>query len=244
MYKNYIFDLYGTLIDIHTDEELAFLWEKLSVIFRMLGINHSGNTLKKLYQKLVLQEQTNTFEKAKMLYPKTEISLHDIEISVENVIKNLFMEQNVTIEKQQIQDIAIFFRSLSLEYIHLFAGAAELLDRLHSSGKKIYLLSNAQRVFTEPEMKMLGIYDIFDGILYSSDVGFKKPSNLFYQTLFDKFSLKKEDSVMIGNEQKADIEGAARFGIDSMYIHTNQSAPLTGKLPSGCKKLQNINEVF
>ncbi len=210
----------------------------------MLGVNYSVIPLKKLYQKLVLQEQANAFEKAKALYPKLEIPLHDIEISVENVIKTLFMEQNVTIEKQQIQDIAIFFRSLSLEYIHLFAGAADLLGRLHSAGKKIYLLSNAQRVFTEPEMKMLGIYDIFDGILYSSDVGFKKPSNLFYQALFDKFSLGKEDSVMIGNEQTADIEGATRFGIDSMYIHTNQSTPLTGRLPSRCRKIQSINEVF
>ena len=26
-YKNYIFDLYGTLIDIHTDENEMMLWE-------------------------------------------------------------------------------------------------------------------------------------------------------------------------------------------------------------------------
>ena len=28
MYQNYIFDLYGTLADIHTDEEQPLLWEK------------------------------------------------------------------------------------------------------------------------------------------------------------------------------------------------------------------------
>ena len=28
-YENYIFDLYGTLVDIHTDEEKTELWEKL-----------------------------------------------------------------------------------------------------------------------------------------------------------------------------------------------------------------------
>ena len=28
-YKNYIFDLYGTPVDIHTDEEQELLWEKL-----------------------------------------------------------------------------------------------------------------------------------------------------------------------------------------------------------------------
>ena len=28
MYKNYIFDLYGTLVDINTDENKRYLWDK------------------------------------------------------------------------------------------------------------------------------------------------------------------------------------------------------------------------
>ena len=31
MYQNYIFDLYGTLVDIHTNEKKAYLWKKLSL---------------------------------------------------------------------------------------------------------------------------------------------------------------------------------------------------------------------
>lgn len=30
MYKNYIFDLYGTLLDIHTNESKKYLWEKMT----------------------------------------------------------------------------------------------------------------------------------------------------------------------------------------------------------------------
>ena len=33
IYKNYIFDLYGTLVDIHTDEEQELLWEKLALFY-------------------------------------------------------------------------------------------------------------------------------------------------------------------------------------------------------------------
>ena len=32
-YKNYIFDLYGTPVDIHTDEEQELLWEKLALFY-------------------------------------------------------------------------------------------------------------------------------------------------------------------------------------------------------------------
>lgn len=31
MYQNYIFDLYGTLVDIHTNEKKAYLWKELSL---------------------------------------------------------------------------------------------------------------------------------------------------------------------------------------------------------------------
>lgn len=244
MYQNYIFDLYGTLVDIHTDEENPFLWEKLSSVFKMNGAFYNGRELKKRYHELVLQEQNYSFANAKHLYPNEEISINDIEISIENVINQLFAERKTTINKQQLQDICIFFRSLSLEYICLFEGVKELLGQLHNAGRKIYLLSNAQRVFTEPEMKMLGIYNSFDGILYSSDAGLKKPSALFYKALFDKFSLGKKYSVMTGNEKIADIDGASSFGIDSIYIHTNQSVPFTGKLPPRCRQIQNIAEVF
>ena len=32
-YDNYIFDLYGTLVDIHTDESDTAIWEKLAMFY-------------------------------------------------------------------------------------------------------------------------------------------------------------------------------------------------------------------
>ena len=93
-------------------------------------------------------------------------------------------------------------------------------------------------------MKMLGIYELFDGILYSSDAGVKKPSHYFFEDLFEKYGLKKEDSVMIGNEYEADILGADAFGITSMYVHTSQSGKRPEKLPDGCMEIAVIGEVF
>lgn len=33
MYKNYVFDLYGTLIDINTDEWSIDIWEKMAIYY-------------------------------------------------------------------------------------------------------------------------------------------------------------------------------------------------------------------
>ena len=37
MYSTYIFDLYGTLVDIHTDESKKILWEKLALFYGFYG---------------------------------------------------------------------------------------------------------------------------------------------------------------------------------------------------------------
>ena len=107
-----------------------------------------------------------------------------------------------------------------------------MLDTLKAHGKKIYLLSNAQRVFTENELNMFGLDKYFDGVCISSDEECSKPDAHYYQTLFDRCGLKKEESIMIGNDYISDIGGAADFGIDSLYIHQSISPEIKGELRS------------
>ena len=37
MYKNYFFDLYGTLVDIRTDEQKPSLWRDLAEFYSLCG---------------------------------------------------------------------------------------------------------------------------------------------------------------------------------------------------------------
>lgn len=37
VYKNYIFDFYGTLVDILTDEKDPALWDKLAQLTKLMG---------------------------------------------------------------------------------------------------------------------------------------------------------------------------------------------------------------
>ena len=77
-----------------------------------------------------------------------------------------------------------------MKYVRLYAHAKELLEALRAAGKRVYLLSNAQRTFTEYEMRYLGIYDLFDGVQISSDHGCKKPDERFFRILLERFGLK------------------------------------------------------
>ena len=60
-YKNYIFDLYGTLIDIHTDENDMSLWEEMSKIYSCYGSDYEPDELQSRYLALVREEEKQDF---------------------------------------------------------------------------------------------------------------------------------------------------------------------------------------
>ena len=224
MYKNYIFDLYGTLIDINTDEWCDDLWKKMAILYGYKGAHYTYDELKSEYLNLVSLE--------KVAVRKRHPEYNVVDIKIEKVFKKLFTQKGVKVTKAQVAFVAEAFRCYSTKYIKLYDGVIDLLDTLKAKGKKIYLLSNAQRYFTENELNMLGLTEYFDGICISSDEECSKPDSCYYKTLFDRYGLKKSESIMIGNDYISDIGGAAHFGIDSLYIHQSISPDIEGELRS------------
>ena len=212
MYKNYIFDLYGTLIDINTNEWNANLWKKMQEFYAFHGAVYKTVDLKREYFRICEEEEKKMSDKYD--YP---------EIKVQNVFMKLFQNKGIDIDMNTCIVAGQFFRIISTKYIRLYDGVVEMLELLKKNNKKKYLLSNAQQIISEYEMKYLDIYKYFDGIVFSSDEECRKPSKTFYNIVLNRYNLKKEESVMIGNDWISDIEGAKKAGLDSVYLHTNIS---------------------
>lgn len=98
-----------------------------------------------------------------------------------------------------------------------------MLETLKKHGKKMYLLSNAQKIFTEYEMRALDIANYFDGIFISSEHGVKKPDIRFFEKLLETYGICREQAIMIGNDGICDIEGAKEAGLAALYVHSNLS---------------------
>ena len=214
MFQNYIFDLYGTLIDINTNEWNIGLWKKMAEFYGFYGAEYTPKELKEAY-----------FDQCRIQEEKLQkkVGVDYAEIKVEKVFKKLFSMKSVDMDMKTCKVACKFFRIISTKYIKLYDGVEELLDLLHSKGKKVYLLSNAQQVFTEYEMILLGIHDKFDGLVFSSNEKCRKPSTTFFDIVLERYNLKKEESIMIGNDPISDIKGAYDSGLKSLYIHTNIS---------------------
>ena len=227
-YKNYIFDLYGTLVDIYTEEEDPILWKKLALFYGYYDASYAPEELQERYHALVENRefQMKHEKVVEELQKKDDVHEHHPEVQIEEIFLQLFRDKGVEADRELAVHAGQFFRILSTDYVKLYDGVPELLSALKASGKKVYLLSNAQRIFTEYEMHTLGIAKYFDDILISSVYGVKKPDRRFFELLLEKHHLNVEESVMIGNDAVSDIAGAKSVGLDTVYIHSNISPKL------------------
>lgn len=224
MFKNYIFDLYGTLIDIRTDEDTPELWQKMALFYSYRGADYTPLELMHRYKEFCAAEKKET--------KKANPDRKYVDINLTKVFHKLYTAKKVDADMSLAALTANTFRCYSTEFIRLYEGAKEFLEALNKKGKNVFLLSNAQHDFTLPEIEMMGLKKYFTDIVISSDVACKKPDPHMYEILFERYNLIKGETIMIGNDCVADIKSAFDFGIQSLYIHQEISPPLTEKLKS------------
>ena len=216
-YKNCIFDLYGTLVDIHTDETRPALWKMMAARYREYGADYASEELRDAYFRTVRQMEGGTNP------PRNDAHEAHPEIRLELVFQKLFWTKCVDAGLGLAIRAGAQFRKGSMEYIRLYDGAAELLKALRANGQGVWLLSNAQRIFTVYELQTLGIETLFDGIYLSSDYGCKKPDRRFFEVLLKERNIDRSHAVMIGNDGVCDIQGAQAAGLSTLYIRSNIS---------------------
>ena len=107
----------------------------------------------------------------------------------------------------------------------LYPHVLEALDTFRKKGCRLWLLSNAQRIFTAYELQHLGLGTQFDMIYISSDYRCRKPDARFYRALLEEQNLDISRCLMIGNDLNTDIGGAMAVGLDTLYMHTALTPP-------------------
>ena len=212
----FLLDLYGTLVDIHTDENQPSLWKRMAGFVLSRGADWEEKALRRAYREAVREEE----EKLRLRDRGLPHAHGEIELAP--VFARLYEEKGVAADAALIAETALVFRRASTCHIRLYAGAKELLAALRRRGRVI-LLSNAQSLFTRPELEMLGIGDCFDGIYISSEAGFKKPDPRFYLLALEREGLAPGDCLMIGNDPVCDGEGARAVGIPAYVIRSGIS---------------------
>lgn len=201
---NFLFDLYGTLADIKTDEEKDELWSGFASLLR----ESDGEKVREEYLDICKKYADSREHRF-------------VEFDLLHVFEEMLESRGY--DKRHASAAAREFRVLSRERLRLFPCVADILRGLKERGAGVYLVSNAQACFTRDELCEIGISELFDGILISSDAGVKKPHGAIFERAFELFGIKGEECFYVGNDLHDDVLGASEAGLKTVYIETEQS---------------------
>ncbi len=213
--RGILFDLYGTLIDIHTDEDSDEIYRAISHFLTYQGISLDPQEIRDQYYRIMEEQRLARGEE----YPEFDA----VEVWREIIRRNPGASAFVHAAKsdQLPGFLAEIYRGVSRQRLNLYPGVNAVLDALHSRFR-LAVVSDGQSGWVLPEMRALGIESYFNPIIISSDYGFRKPDRRLFETALSRMRLAPKQVVFVGNDMYRDIFGAVRLGIKTVFFSSNQ----------------------
>jgi HAD superfamily hydrolase (TIGR01509 family) len=107
--------------------------------------------------------------------------------------------------------------------------AEQILEGLRDSGHRLGLVSNvADADGGRALLSRLGIDRYLDVVVFSGDVGWRKPDRRVFETAIARLQLAPQDVVHVGDELRADVWGAGRCGLATVWVNAT-GAPFDGE---------------
>ena len=98
------------------------------------------------------------------------------------------------------------------------AGAREMLEHLH--GKyRLCAASNGPYAQQVNRLRRAGMYDFFETLFISGQIGAEKPSTVFFDRCMERLpGVRPEQCLMIGDSLTADIAGGRAAGMHTCWF--------------------------
>ena len=124
-------------------------------------------------------------------------------------------------------------------------GAKELLEHLRSRGVPTAVVSNTIHGPIERRLlKLYGFEGLFDALVFSSEVGLRKPRTEIFRAALDTLGADPARTVHVGDNVEADVEGALAAGLRAVHIHYGQGNEIDHPMVSSVKNLAEAKDVL
>ena len=201
----YVFDAYGTLLDIHAASQ-----------------KHSG----------LLGENT---AKVSDLWRKKQLeytwlrSLMGVHVDFWEITKR---DRSYALECFEIAQLERF-DELCASYLEIpcYAEVPRLLKNLKNQGHKVVILSNGSPFMINSAVNANNLQDLFDEIISVEDVGIYKPDRKVYSLVEEKLGVIPEKTNFFSSNAW-DVAGASVFGFSVVWVNRfNQPAERLPGMP-------------
>ncbi len=130
-------------------------------------------------------------------------------------------------EDLMTRSLNAFYQTL-LETRELIPGVTEMLELISKRGLLVGLVSDVAwglpSSFPLEDMKHFDLDRYFDDLVFSTDVGLRKPNPKIFKIALSNLDVEPSDAAFVGNSLQADIKGALGIGMlailkKSKYYH-------------------------
>ncbi|MCD9025463.1 HAD family hydrolase [Cohnella sp. NL03-T5] len=180
-------------------------------------------------------DRLNTFRNFAASFVNTYFSHHELNENFINRIIELdqdgykdknelfseLLDELPWIEKPGITELLDYYGVHYVRNALLMEQARDVVQFIRKK-YKTGLITNGKTAIQYGKIDQLGIRDDFDLVIVSEEAGIKKPNPKIFQMALEKLELKPEQCVYIGDHPVKDIEGAAKVGMETIWIKMNQ----------------------
>ena len=209
--KGILFDLYGTLIDIETDESMEEIYRGIAHYLTYHGVYLHRWEVRDRYYRIMKQQKELCGEECP-------------EIDVEAIWNSFLRQEGIKAapaRRRLALTLAHLYRGISRKRLQLYPGVKMALDELRPA-YRMALVSDAQPCYALPEIKAVGLGGYFDPVIISAHYGFRKPDKRLTEKALDLMKLTAAEVICVGNDMYRDIYGANRLGIRTIFVDSNQ----------------------
>jgi len=214
--KGIIFDINGTLSDIHTDEGHDEVYRVLSNLLSYQGIVLEPHVVKDLYFQIMKEQRAAQGGR----HPEFDVSgiFHTIITRHATDFTRGLPTQKL---EQLPRLLAETYRAASRFRLQPYPGVVDTIRHLHQN-YHLAIISDGQTAYAVPELNAVGLAGYFDPIIISGDVGVRKPHERLFTAALTAMQMKPSEVLFVGNDMYRDVYGAKRVGMTTVFCKSNQ----------------------
>ncbi|MGP6207870.1 HAD family hydrolase [Cuniculiplasma sp. SKW3] len=149
--------------------------------------------------------------------PVNEVNLKRTDLFLQNV--------GLPLKEDMVREIHERIRCLHIKYGKAIPGSNIFLKKLHGR-YRIGIVTNHMGDYQREKITKTGISHLIDFMIPAYDFGFFKPDPEIFQIALEYAKCSPEETIMIGDNWKADILGAIQSSIVPVWVNfKNQPAP-------------------
>lgn len=211
-YKDLFFDLDHTIWDfeLNSKESLFDLYQQYDLVNK--GITDFDGYFEKYsaHNHRLWDRYTKGFIKQDELrWKRIYLSLLDFKVADEGLAKKMSQDYLAILPNKK----------------NLFPYTIEILEYLKSKQYKMHLITNGFESVQFKKIENSNLAPYFIEVITSEASNSLKPQVAIFEYALAKSNASLESSIMIGDNESADIQGAINVGMDSIFVNHLQVKP-------------------